>query len=132
MRKRWMKLDLDFYRDEKVRWLAKKKGDQWAYRWLVLCCLAAEQGGRLDLRDERMRSHVEESTGFRGRRLDEVVGTIVEYDLFSREAWEALGVVTSERLARDAASPAAEVSEARRQAGIKSGEARRRKAEERG
>lgn len=98
----WMKLDLDFYRDPKVRLMVGRYGEGAAWRWLVLAALAADQHGALDMADEMIRRWVEDESGMRGKRLDAVVEKCVECRLFDEEAWKNSSVLTSQRLKKEA------------------------------
>ena len=125
---KWMKLDLDFYRDPKVRKLAKDKGESQAWRWLKLTCLAAEQYGCLDMTDPLISDWVKDEMGMSAQRLDKLVSDCLECRLFDREAWEASRRVTSARMV-DEGSRMLNSEQQRSAAGRASGRARRAKKE---
>lgn len=136
--KPWMKLDLDFWRDPKVKKLIAEKGEAAAFRLVKLWCLAyghdahidilgdgvkAEVHGALDLRDKMTRIDVEDEMGVKGKRLDALVEACVECGLFKRDMWECFGVVTSDRLAIQGEGMARSLAQ-KREAGLASAAAR--------
>ena len=99
---RWMRLDLDFYSDPKVRALRKRHGEAYVSRWLTLTCLAYREHGRLDLGNEIVRDWVEAESGLKGKKLEDTVEAIAEVGLIEAQAWDEYRIMTSARMTDEA------------------------------
>lgn len=100
----WMRLDLDFYSDPKVRALRKRHGEGYVARWLTLVCLAYREHGRLDMKDDLIRDWVEDESGLKGKRLDDTIAAIAGVGLIDAQAWDEYRVVASARMSDEAAN----------------------------
>lgn len=94
----WMRLDLNFYNDPKVRALSKRHGENYVARWIKLLCLAYKEHGRLDLRDDMIRDWVEDEMGLKGKRLDDTISACVSVGLFDEGVWNEYRTVASGRM----------------------------------
>lgn len=125
----WMRLDHNFWQDDKFLAVLDECGEAGAWRVVVLYNLAAQKHGRLCMTDPNVRRWVEHNVGMKGRRLDDFIEKAVGCGCFDREWWEATGILSSHRLAEEGERAKA-TAEKRAAAGAKSGEARRRKSEQ--
>ena len=119
----WMRLDHNFWDDDKFLAVLDECGESGAWRVLVLYNLASQKFGRLDMTDKNVRRWVEKNVGMKGKRLDDFIEKVVGCGVFSQELYR-LGVLTSERLDKEG-ERARKTREARALAGEKSGESRR-------
>ena len=100
----WMRLDLNFYSDPKVRALSKRHGEGYVFRWLKVVCLAYREHGSLNVGDPMVRDWVEDEAGLRGKRLDASLEAFAEVGLIDAQAWREYGIVTSARMSDEAAN----------------------------
>lgn len=128
MARNWYKMDLGFWRDEKVRYLIAVSDEQTAFRYFKLVAIAYEYGkpkGVIDMNDPMMKVTVLEEMRMDFSELDALIKLCVSCGLFS-DAYEALGKVSSERMAKQGAEMEQAIETARL-AGKASAEARRKK-----
>lgn len=125
---RWLKLDHDFWHDRKFVALLSMKGETAGFKVIKLYCLIDESGGSLDMAESATRHWVEDEIKLKGKRLDEFIETCLDCEIFKRDVWECLHVLTNDRL-YEANERRRELSEKRSAAGRKSGESRRSKDE---
>lgn len=122
----WLRLDTDFYRDEKFRAMASIKGKAKAYDAVRLYCLCHQKYGVLDITDLITRAWVLDELGMNEKQLEQFLDDCAECRIISSELL-AMGKVTSERLSEEG-QKRRDAEDRKRLGGIKSGEIRRKKA----
>ena len=122
----WMRLDTDFYRDEKFLAIARLKGKAAAFDAVRLYCLCHQKYGSLDLNDPITRGWAEEELGLKGKRLDAFLEDCAECRLISADML-GMGVVTSDRLSEEGMKRR-DTEDKRAAAGKRSGKSRREQA----
>ena len=123
---KWMKLDSNFYHSPEFSSVlrSKKYGKAAAFDVICLYSLALEREGFLDLSLKNVRDWVENELNMTSQKLDDLIAFLCECGIFDMGKWECLSVVTCDRLLRDA-KKLERTTEARKNAGKASGEARR-------
>lgn len=124
----WMRLDTDFYHDMKFRALVKKHGKACAFDAICIYTLCHQNYGVLDLNDEMVKLWVLDELGLSEKSLMSTLEKLADCSVIDRDLLK-LGKVTSERLSNEGLKKK-DSEDKRRLAGIKSGEARRTKAEQ--
>lgn len=92
-----MRLDIDFWHDEKFAALIHDKGKAAAFDAIRLYCLASAKSGCLDLTDRITAAWVESELGVKGKRLKTLMESLAEYEIISADELKD-NVITSERL----------------------------------
>lgn len=118
----WMRLDDDFYRDEKFVALERNEGKSTCYDAIKVYCICHSKYGIIKRDDPIVWPWFEIEMGYKPDKLDKLLETLAKYKIISEDKLK-IGWVTSNRLAKEGIKRK-ETEEKRSMAGIKSAEAR--------
>lgn len=104
--KPYIKLDCDWMHDPKIILFRSKYGKAALVDVLTVFILMSEMGGIVDLSDEASMLKARQELGKSKKAVYELVDRMAECGIVSKESWEILRKVGSERSIKDATAKA--------------------------
>lgn len=96
----WMRLDLNFWHDEKFLGLISAHGEAAAFKAIKLYCLAHSNYGQINLNDPLSRPWLEEELKLRGKRLTTFLESLAQFKVIDG-IYLKEGIITSARLLKE-------------------------------
>lgn len=97
----YIKLDFDWFADPKVLVFEDSYGKESVVDVIKLFCALGEFYGRIDLREQAQRLHLQQVLGMKGDSLDGFLEQCAQVGLIRKDWYEGFQVVGSDRSVRD-------------------------------
>lgn len=97
----WIKLDWDWREDEHMMEFEDEYGKAALVDVIQLFCVMSEFWGVLDMNEKGQRLKAQKKLGMNEEQLRDFITRVAECGLVSKDAWVALGKVSSERSIKD-------------------------------